>query len=145
MKKTLVLVFVLFRLVEISQAQTIQKVANGIWKITYRTPERHLPDEFKNPPAVEGLKKMQQINTPPFDLKNIRFQQMPKGVLAEMKVDTSERFYGFGLQTNTFDQTGMHREIRTNSWTVGNIGFGHAVMPFYISSKGYGVVVNSSR
>ena len=145
MKKTLVLVFVLFHLVHIGEAQSIRKVANGIWKVTYGTPERHLPDEFKNPPAVEGLNKMQQINTPPFDLKSIRFEQMAKGVLAEMKIDSSERFFGFGLQTNTFDQTGMHREIRTNSWTVGNIGFGHAVMPFYISSKGYGVVVNSSR
>ncbi len=145
MKKIFVLVFVLFELVELTEAQTIQKVANGIWKVTYGTPENHLPDEFKNPPAVERLNKMQAINTPPFDLKNIRFQQMAKGVLAEMKVDTSERFYGFGLQTNTFDQTGMRREIRTNSWIVGNVGFGHAVMPFYISTKGYGVVVNSSR
>ena len=128
-----------------TKAQTIQKVANGVWKITYGIPEKHLPAEFKNPPAAECLNKMQRVNDPPIDIKRIHFSQMAKGVLAEMLIDTSERFYGFGLQTNTFDQTGMRREIRTNSWTVGNVGFGHASMPFYISTKGYGVVVNSSR
>jgi alpha-D-xyloside xylohydrolase len=143
--KNWLLLFVLFLCSQFTEAQIIKKVANGIWKITYGIPEKHLPDEFKSKPAVEELNKMQEITSPPFNLKDIHFEKMAKGVLAEMKVDTSERFYGFGLQTNAFDQTGMRREIRTNSWTVGNIGFGHAVMPFYISSKGYGVVVNSSR
>ncbi|WP_297817411.1 TIM-barrel domain-containing protein [Segetibacter sp.] len=145
MKKNFFLIVILFANFQFSGAQTIQKIANGIWKITYGTPEKYLPTTFKNPPATEGLNKMQQVATPPIDVKNIHFSQMAKGVLAEIKIDTSERFYGFGLQTNTFDQTGMRREIRTNSWIVGNIGFGHAPMPFYISTKGYGVVVNSSR
>ncbi|MDB5246360.1 MAG: hypothetical protein JWQ40_754 [Segetibacter sp.] len=139
------LVSVLLLTFQPANAQTVQKVANGIWKITYGTPESHLPTEFKNPPATDGLNKMQQIKTPPVDVKNIRFKQMPKGVMADIKIDTSERFYGFGLQTNTFDQTGMRREIRTNSWILGNTGLGHAPMPFYISTKGYGVLVNSSR
>ncbi len=145
MKKVCLLITLLLVTFQFTNGQTIRKVANGIWKITYGIPENHLPTEFKNRPAFNGLNKMQVINTSPVDVKNIHFRQMPKGVLAEIKVDTSERFYGFGLQTNTFDQTGMRREIRTNSWVVGNIGFGHAPMPFYISTKGYGVLVNSSR
>ncbi|WP_018613713.1 TIM-barrel domain-containing protein [Segetibacter koreensis] len=145
MKKESLLIAILIITFQFTQAQTIEKVANGIWKITYGTPEHHLPTEFKNPTAFSGLNKMPAIHVAPVDVKTIHFKQMSKGVLAEMKVDTSERFYGFGLQTNTFDQTGMRREIRTNSWTVGNIGFGHAPMPFYISTKGYGVLVNSSR
>lgn len=145
MKKAFFLVAVLIIIFQLSQAQTIQQVGNGIWKITYGTPGKHLPAAFKNAPATGGLNKMQAANTPPFDIKNIHFSQMAKGILAEIIIDTSERFYGFGLQTNTFDQTGMRREIRTNSWVVGNVGFGHAPMPFYISTKGYGVLVNSSR
>src|SRR3712207_1793830 len=65
--------------------------------------------------------------------------------MVEMAVVTSERFYGFGLQTNAFEQRGLRREIRISSWTAGNIGLGLASMPFFISSKGYGVLVNSSR
>jgi alpha-D-xyloside xylohydrolase len=131
-------------LFHITFSQTIEKVASGIWKVTYGIPEKHLPTEFKEKPLAETLNKLPD-NSAPFDLKSIHFSQMPSGVLAEMEVDSSERFYGFGLQINSFEQRGMRREIRTNSWPVGNVGFSHAPMPFYISSKGYGVLVNTSR
>ena len=139
------LFFSLFFLFRFGFTQTIQKVAPGIWKITYGIPEKHLPTEFKEKPLMQPLAQLPQNNEPPFDLKSIHFSQMPSGILAEMNVDSSERFYGFGLQINSFEQRGMRREIRTNSWPVGNLGFSHAPMPFYISSKGYGVLVNTSR
>jgi alpha-D-xyloside xylohydrolase len=145
MKSTCLLIIGLLLSYHLCYAQTILKVANGIWKITSGLPEKHLPTQFKKPTSTAGLNQMQQVSTSPINIKNIHFSQMAKGILADIKIDTSERFYGFGLQTNTFDQTRMRREIHTNSWTVGNIGFGHAPMPFYISTKGYGVVVNSSR
>lgn len=91
MKKDLFLITVLLITFQFSKAQTIQKVANGIWKMTYGTPEKHLPTEFKNPPATAGLNKMQQVNTMPLDIKNIHFSQMAKGVLAEIRIDTSEK------------------------------------------------------
>jgi len=94
MKKHLFLITVLLTAFQFSNAQTVQKVANGIWKITYGIPEKFLPTQFKNAPATDGLNKMQQVNTPPLDIKNIHFSQMAKGVLAEIRIDTSERFYG---------------------------------------------------
>jgi alpha-D-xyloside xylohydrolase len=144
MKKSIFL-FSLLLSFQISFTQTIIKIAPGIWKVTYGTLEKHLPTEFKEAPLIQQLKQLRDDNTPPFNLRSIHFEIMPSGVLAEMKVDTSERFYGFGLQINSFEQRGMRREIRTNSWPVGNVGFSHAAMPFYISSKGYGVLVNTSR
>lgn len=127
------------------QAQTVEKVAPGIWKIVFGSPEEHLPTEFKESPKMEALKKLHAADTPSVNLGNIHFNQLPSGSLAEIPADSTERFYGFGLQTNTFQQRGMRREIHTSSWTLGNTGFGHAPMPFYVSSKGYGVLVNSSR
>jgi len=144
MKKPMLFISLLF-FVQFAFSQTVEKVAPGIWKITYGVPENHLPTEFKEKPLQQPLLNLPGNNTPPFDLKSVRFTQMPSGVLAEMDVDSSERFYGFGLQINSFEQRGMRREIRTCSWPVGNVGFSHAPMPFYISSKGYGVLVNTSR
>ncbi len=146
MKKVLtILPFLLCLLEPFTQAQTIGKVAPGIWKITYGTPEKYLPTTFKAAPALAALQKLPGGDTPPFDLKDIQFNRTSGGIMAEMQVDSSERFYGFGLQTNAFEQRGMRRDIRINSWIAGNVGFGHASMPFYISSKGYGVVVNTAR
>ena len=142
MRKTLFF-FVLFT--QLAQAQSTEKIAPGIWKITYGKPDNYLPDAFKEAASTDGLNKLPEAATPPFDLRDVQFQKGAGGILAELKVDSAERFYGFGMQTNSFEQRGMRREIRINSWIAGNVGFGHASMPFYISSKGYGVLVNTSR
>lgn len=125
--------------------QTVVKIAPGIWKISYGMQDKHLPSSFKEKAMISAMEKLPDNNHKPFDPASIRFSNVPSGVLAEMNVDSSERFYGFGLQINTFEQRGLRREIRTSSWPVGNVGFSHAPMPFFISSKGYGVLVNSSR
>jgi alpha-D-xyloside xylohydrolase len=144
MKKP-ILFFPLLFLLHVVFSQTVEKVAPGIWKITYGVPEKHLPAEFKEKPLFNAMQQLPGENTLPFNMKSIRFSNLPSGVLAEMDVDSTERFYGFGLQINSFEQRGLRREIRTCSWPVGNVGFSHAPMPFYISSKGYGVLVNTSR
>src|SRR3954463_9582204 len=106
MKKS-ILTFSFLLSLQITIAQTIQKVAPGIWKIIYGTPEKHLPTEFKEQPLIQHLAQLPDNNVPPFNLKSVYFETMPSGVLAEMKVDSSERFYGFGLQINSFEQRGM--------------------------------------
>jgi alpha-D-xyloside xylohydrolase len=136
--------FFLFFL-QIVQSQGVEKIAPGIWKVVYGKAGQHLPTDLKEAPLGEALSKLSSIDSPPFDLSAIRFRRAGGGVLAEMTVDSTERFYGFGMQTNTFEQRGMRREIRLNSKVTGNLGLGHASMPFYISSKGYGVLVNTSR
>ena len=120
-------------------------MAPGIWKEVYGTPENYLPTELKEKPLLDALSRLKSVDSPPFALSDIQFRKANGGVLAEMMVDSTERFYGFGMQTNTFEQRGMRREIRLNSKVTGNLGLGQASMPFYISSKGYGILVNPSR
>lgn len=127
------------------KSQSVEKVAPGIWKVVYGTPEKYLPTELKETPLTDALSRLAPIDAPPFDLTGIQFRKTAGGVLAELTVDSAERFYGFGMQTNSFEQRGMRREIRLSAQVAGNLGFGHASMPFYISSKGYGVLVNTSR
>ncbi|MDR1337002.1 MAG: DUF5110 domain-containing protein [Tannerella sp.] len=129
-----------------ASAGTVEKLYPGIWKITYGQPEKHLPADFKEAPAEEALRQLpDRGGEQPFDLSAVRFRDMPDGVVAGYTLDPSERIYGFGLQVNTFQQQGMRRDIRCNSWTVGNIGFSHAPLPFYVSSAGYGLLVNTAR
>lgn len=145
MRNHLLLTSLLVFILHSAFAQSIEQVSPGIWKVTYGKPEKIRPTDFKQEASLEGLKKLPASNRPPVALDSIFFSQTEKGVVANLKMGPSERIYGFGLQVNTFEQRGMRREIRTNSWVIGNIGFSHAPMPFYISSKGYGVLVNTSR
>jgi alpha-D-xyloside xylohydrolase len=143
MKKYLVLIVAFW--CSQAQAQQVEKVCQGVWKISYGTPEKHLPTEFKAEADIEALEKIAAMDVIPFDLHGVRFRETPKGVVAELKLEELEKIYGFGLQVNTFQQRGMRRDIRCNSLTVGNVGFSHAAMPFFVSSRGYGVLVNTSR
>lgn len=145
MMKNLTLFGLLFLATNICPAQQIEKVANGVWKITYGEQEKIKPSDFKKDVETSAISKLPNSDKSPISLADVKFSQTAKGALAELKMDPSERIYGFGLQVNTFEQRGLRREMRTNSWTIGNIGFSHAPMPFYISSKGYGVLINTAR
>ena len=126
-------------------AQKIEKIAPGVWKISFGTSEKFKPSEFKELPALDALKILANNDIPPFDLTAIKFKNTKRGCVAELTMDESEKLYGFGLQNNTFQQRGLRKEIRVNSSSTGNVGFSHAPVPFYVSTKGYGLLVNTSR
>ncbi len=98
-----------------SLAQQVTKVSPGIWKIVYGEQEAIKPSDFKEKELADALAKLPAGQTAPEVLKGIKFNLMNSGVVAELGMDPSERFYGFGLQVNTFEQKGLRREIRTNS------------------------------
>jgi alpha-D-xyloside xylohydrolase len=136
---------ILFAVCTAGRAQQITKVAPGIWKIVYGESEAIKPGDFKDAAMDDALKQMSSGSKAPDVMSTIKFSKLDGGVSAHLTMDAAERIYGFGLQVNTFEQRGMRREIRTNSKIIGNIGYSHAPMPFYISSNGYGVLVNTSR
>jgi len=126
-------------------AQTIEKIAPGVWKVSFGITEKFKPSEFKEAPALGLMKNLINTDIPPIDLSAIKFKTTKRGCVAELTMDESEKLYGFGLQNNTFQQRGFRKEIRVNSLSTGNVGFSHAPVPFYVSTKGYGVLVNTSR
>ena len=128
-----------------TSAQIIEKIAPGVWKVSFGTTEKFKPSEFKNAPALDDMKNLADEANPPFDLNSIQFKTTKRGCVAELVLDESEKLYGFGLQNNTFQQRGLRKEIRVNSLSTGNVGFSHAPVPFYVSTKGYAVLVNTSR
>ncbi len=46
MKKILLLISIVLQIFQLSAAQSIERVSNGIWKISYGTLEKHLPTKF---------------------------------------------------------------------------------------------------
>ena len=126
-------------------AQIIEKIAPGVWKVSFGIPERFKPSDFKHAPESDGMKNLVNDDISPFDFSTIKFKVTKRGCVAELKMDETEKLYGFGLQNNTFQQRGLRKEIRVNSLSTGNVGFSHAPVPFYVSTKGYGVLVNTSR
>jgi hypothetical protein len=54
--KRLLVILAVALLMQLSlNAQTIEKVAPGVWKVSYGITEKFKPSEFKEAPALESL------------------------------------------------------------------------------------------
>lgn len=60
-------------------------------------------------------------------------------------LEREEQIYGFGLNFQTVHQRGRIMELHVDHYGGRDNGRTHAPTPFYVSSNGYGVFVNSAR
>lgn len=139
----LILLFIAPRL----SAQDIkwEQVAPGIWKGSIGTPESYnLLIAAGAKPAVDGLKNMGNASFP-------LAQEEILGKLSDGKtylrfpLDKKEQLYGFGLNFQTVHQRGKIMQLHVDHFGGKDNGRTHAPTPFYVSSNGYGVFINSAR
>lgn len=123
-----------------------QPIYPGIWKLSLgQNPESFTPVNCRVMPAMEsGLLELPAPYSPPLDITRIRSEQRTRGLLVELPLG-DEEVYGFGLQLKSFRQTGKKKTIRVNSDPVADTGDSHAPVPFYVTTGGYGVLVDTAR
>ena len=122
----------------------MEKIANGIYKITVGTPEEFTPVKVMKPVPAPTLGALDD-NPCPLDEKNIRLIRGTGYVTVEIPLGDDEDIYGFGLQLKSFRQSGKKKIIRVNSDPAADLGDSHGPVPFYLSTAGYGVLVDTSR
>ncbi|MBC8080267.1 MAG: glycoside hydrolase family 31 protein [Gorillibacterium sp.] len=54
-------------------------------------------------------------------------------------IEKDESFYGLGLQMKSFQQRGTRKRLKTNADPTHDNGSAHVVIPFLVSTKGYGL------
>lgn len=81
----------------------------------------------------------------PFDLSEVKMRKTERGVQIAIPLGDNEQLYGFGLQIGSFQQRGLKKRPIVNDYPLNNLGYTHAPQPFYVSTAGYGIVVNTSR
>jgi len=124
----------------------MESVATGIWKLKLGSPEQFTPVSLRDTqPAVDALAAMSADGKAPFSASNISFSVRDRGCVITLPMDSDEEVYGLGLQLQSHRQTGRKRALRVNADPVGNAGDTHAPVPFYVSTKGYGVYVDTAR
>jgi len=117
----------------------------GVYAITLGQPEALTPQAFREyPPREEALHKF--ARTPcPFEEDKIPCRTSARGFILELPLDGFEQIYGFGLQLKSFGQLGKKKTLRCNADPRGDTGDSHAPVPFYVSTNGYGVYVDTAR
>ena len=107
-------------------------------KISFGTPEKIVPSLFcKNINYAESNIK--------YDFGKIKFRVTNRGCIVEFPLENDEEVYGFGLQLKGFNHKGHRLCLKTNSDPVANTGDSHAPVPFFVTTKGYGMYFDTAR
>ena len=107
-------------------------------KISFGKPEKIVPSVFcKNFNYSETEIK--------YDTGKINFRQNARGCVLEFPIRKGERFYGLGLQLKAFELSGKRQVLRVNSDPETSTGDSHAPVPFFVSTKGYGIYFDTAR
>ena len=120
------------------------EVHPGIWKARIGTPEAYTPVSSRLIPAkTEAFRLLPSVAAPAIEILSGRLTR--RGCLLELPLGAHEELYGFGLQLLSFAQRGKKKTIRVNADPKLDTGDSHAPVPFYVSTQGYGVLVDSCR
>ena len=126
----------------------MEKVAEGIWKIRFGMPEKNTPVKLRqNSICKEALAQMEEGKKAfvSLDEKDIRFTNSARRITIRLPMDSSEDIFGFGLQLLSINYAGRRRYIKVNSDPRMDTGESHAPVPFYVSTAGYGLFVDTFR
>ena len=127
------------------QSTKVEEVAPGVIKITVGAVDRFTPYSFcTEKPLREALKKLPEASLP-FKDEDIKIKLTNRGTIIELPLTENEQLYGFGLQQNSFNQKGLKKKPVVNAYPLNDLGYSHAPVPYYVSTKGYGVLINTSR
>ena len=121
------------------------KKSSGVWVATAGK------SEAVNFTSVSGVKpKLEAIDRLP-DVGFPLAENEIKGVVFDGKtylqfpLEVGEQIFGLGLNFQTVEQRGRILRLHMDHYGGQDNGRSHAPVPFYVSSKGYGVFINSAR
>jgi len=128
-------------------AQSFQwtEVAPGVWKGIVGQPESYdLLKAAGSTPNKEALSKMAAASFP-LNKNDIAGFVTDGKTSLRFPLDKEEQLFGFGLNFQTIYQRGKILQLHMDHYGGKDNGRTHAPVPFYISSKGYGVFINAAR
>ena len=123
-----------------------QMVAHGVWTADIGD----MSEEVRYTDFAVGPLKTDQINTLsdetfPFQGRKIRFLvTKDHRVVVHIPTESDERIYGYGLQFDSLQHSNQVLELKVDHFNRGG-GATHAPVPFFVSSRGYGVFFNTAK
>ena len=123
-----------------------ESIAPGVWRLHFGNPEPFTPTHFRSSEMdAAGLEKMGAREPMPLDAAKISFQVSARGCSLQLPMKSGENIYGFGLHTELFNMAGRSVFLKPTDKPENDLGESHAPAPFYLSSGGYGVFVDTAR
>jgi len=137
--------FCICQLAAQNQKLTWSKLASGVWVTNAGQPEKvNLTNTSGVAPKLDALNAMQdaEFPIPENEIKAVVFDGK---TYLQFPLEVAEKIFGLGLNFKTVEQRGRILRLHMDHYGGKDDGRTHAPVPFYVSSKGYGVFINSAR
>ena len=122
-----------------------EKMANGVWKAKIGKPEtNNLLSISESKPKTSAINEMSPVAFP-LSPNEIKFEIFDGKTYLRFPLEKAEKIFGLGLNFKTVEQRGRILRLHEDHYDGVDNGRSHAPIPFYVSSKGYGVFINSAR
>ncbi len=121
----------------------LSSVMPGVWKFTIGTPDKITPQSTRNiQPDTSGLQSLPVIDVCPVEPIGV---VTDRGTRLRVPLKKDEYIYGLGLQLQSFQQRGRKKMLRVNADPIIDSGDSHAPVPFFVTTSGYGILVDTAR
>ena len=121
------------------------KKASGVWVTKIGNEEKiDLLNAAGAAPNLKAINKKADLNFP-FDQNLIKAENLNGKLYLRFPLDEEEQIFGLGLQFKDINRRQKIYNLHVDHYGGKDNGRTHAPVPFYVSSKGYGVLINSSR
>ncbi|QZE15106.1 DUF5110 domain-containing protein [Halosquirtibacter laminarini] len=122
-----------------------KKVYPGVWKNDSRkSPTYDLLSSSGSSPKTEILKTFKN-SAFPLSKNEIEISQKNGKTYLSFPLERKEQIYGLGLNFKTVKRRGQIFRLHVDHYNGVDNGRNHAPVPFFVSSKGYGVLINAAR
>lgn len=144
-KRITFILFSFLTLLPVKGQITWEQVQPGVWKGIIGYPETYsLLNVSGATPLTEGFARLPKVTLPTLANNIVGTIQDGKTCL-RIPLEEKEQIYGLGLNFQTVHQRGTIRHLHTDHYAPKDNGRTHAPVPFYVSSSGYGIFINSTR
>jgi alpha-D-xyloside xylohydrolase len=130
----------------VARAQGRREIlSNGVIKLTAGKPDTLSPLKFRVAPPMNSALAELPVSREPFPLDSIQIRVNPRGTVVVLPLSKGEQLYGLGMQLGAFNQRGLKVRPIVNDNPLNDLGFTHGPSTFYLSNKGYGILINTAR
>jgi alpha-D-xyloside xylohydrolase len=115
----------------------------GVWRFRFGRPEAVTPVSTRAyAPDVQGIA---HLPSPGECCVNVAGKITDRGCLLTIPLAANEAVFGLGLQMKSCMQRGSKKLLRVNADPKMDSGDAHAAPPFYVTTRGYGVLIDTAR
>ncbi|MGV8878102.1 MAG: TIM-barrel domain-containing protein [Sphingobacteriaceae bacterium] len=136
-----------FYTLPVSAQQKLQwkQIYPGIWKASAGTPDKLTLLSAAGAQANAQAISVLPVTAFPFNENEIAVQVIEHKTYLRFPLEREEQLFGLGLNFKTVNQRGRIMQLHVDHYGDEDNGRTHAPVPFYISSKGYGVLIDAAR